>query len=253
MKKALSIAFLFLFATGCKDKTKGTTEETAEETASEVMSQMPEQDEWKVLFDGTTFDGWHEYLKEGVSENWKIEDGAMVFYPPNNRKKGENYNLISEKEYTDFILSMEWRIAEAGNSGIFWGIKELPELDQPYKTGPEIQVLDNDKHPDGKNGTSHQSGALYDMVSPLKDVTKPIGEWNTCVITINHKTNEGSVFLNNEKMVEFPVNDPEWSKMVSKSKFADWEHFGKYTTGKIGVQDHGDGVAFRNIKIKEIQ
>ena len=128
----------------------------------------------------------------------------------------------------------------------------MPSLKQPYETGPEIQVLDNDKHPDAKNGTSHQAGALYDMVSPNKDVTKPIGEWNTCVIMVNHKTNKGSVMLNGEIMVEFPVNDPEWGVMVAKSKFADWEHFGKYTTGKIGVQDHGDGVAFRNIKIREL-
>ena len=125
-------------------------------------------------------------------------------------------------------------------------------MGQPYQTGPEIQVLDNDKHPDGKNGTSHQAAALYDMVSPAKDVTKPIGEWNTCVITINHKTNAGSVSLNGEPMVEFPVNDPEWSAMVSDSKFADWEHFAKYTTGRIGLQDHSDMVAFRNIRIKEV-
>lgn len=252
MKKIVSMGFLILFAMGCKDKTKAAAQEKGEAVLSKVEQEMSEADEWEVLFDGKSFDGWHEYLKEGVSENWKIEDGAMVFYPPKEKPKGENYNLISDNEYTDFVLSMEWRIAEAGNSGIFWAIKELPELDQPYKTGPEIQVLDNDKHPDGKNGTNHQAGALYDMVSPSEDVTKPIGEWNLCEITINHKTNTGIVTLNGVEIVNFPVNDPEWSAMVSKSKFAGWEHFGKYTTGKIGVQDHGDGVAFRNIKIKEL-
>jgi len=113
-------------------------------------------------------------------------------------------------------------------------------------------VLDNDKHPDGKNGTTHQAGALYDMVAPSKDVTKPIGEWNHCVITINHKTNTGVVVLNDIEIVNFPVNDPEWSKMVSQSKFNGWEHFGKYTTGKIGLQDHGDVVAYKDIKIKEL-
>ncbi len=250
MKNHLSILLLFLCLFGCKEKIKQAEEKTTDEMAKAELHSP--QDEWKVIFDGKTFDGWHEYLKEGVSENWKIEEGAMVFYPPKDRPKGENYNLISNDEYTDFVLSMEWRISEAGNSGIFWAIKELPELDQPYKTGPEIQVLDNDKHPDGKNGTSHQAGALYDMVSPSEDVTKPIGEWNLCEITINHKTNTGIVVLNDVEIVNFPVNDPEWSAMVSKSKFADWEHFAKYTTGKIGVQDHGDGVAFRNIKIKEL-
>lgn len=250
MKKQLSILLLALLILGCKEKAKDAQEQAADTTAAAEV-EVPEG-EWKVIFDGETFDGWHEYLKDGVSEHWKIEDGAMVFYPPKDRKEGESHNLVSEAEYTDFELSLEWKISEAGNSGIFWAIKELPELGQPYQTGPEIQVLDNDKHPDGKNGTSHQAGALYDMVSPAKDVTKPIGEWNTCVISINHKTNAGSVSLNGTLLVEFPVNDPEWSEMVSKSKFADWEHFAKYTTGRIGVQDHGDMVAFRNIKIKEL-
>jgi len=250
MKKLLFTALLATLVIGCKEKTKE-AEEKANDAMAKTEMEVPKE-EWKVLFDGTSFDGWHEYKKEGVSEHWKIEEGAMVFYPPKDRKKGESYNLISEKEYTDFVLSMEWRIAEAGNSGIFWGIKELPELGQPYETGPEIQVLDNDKHPDGKNGTSHQAGALYDMVSPSEDVTKPIGEWNLCEITINHKTNMGIVVLNEVEIVNFPVNNPEWGAMVAKSKFADWEHFAKYTTGKIGVQDHRDVVSFRNIKIKEL-
>mgnify|MGYP000586332244 CR=1 FL=1 len=251
MKNLLSIAFLTILIIGCKEKAKETTQDNASDEMAATEMNVP-NDEWNILFDGKTFNGWHEYKKEGVSDHWKIEDEAMVFYPPKERKEGESYNLISDSEYTDFVLSMEWRIAEAGNSGIFWAIKELPELGQPYETGPEIQVLDNDKHPDGKNGTSHQAGALYDMVSPSEDVTKPIGEWNLCEITINHKTNMGIIVLNEVEVVNFPVNNPEWSEMVSKSKFADWKHFAKYTTGKIGVQDHGDGVAFRNIKIKEL-
>jgi len=250
MKNLLFTALLATLIFGCKEKAKEVKEEAADAMVKTEM-KVP-REEWKTLFDGTTFNGWHEYKKENVSEHWKIEEGALVFYPPKERKKGESYNLISDTEYTDFVLSIEWRIAEAGNSGIFWGVKELEELGQPYETGAEIQVLDNDKHPDGKNGTSHQAGALYDMVSPSEDVTKPIGEWNLCEITINHKTNMGIVVLNDVEVVNFPVNDPEWGAMVSKSKFADWEYFAKYATGKIGVQDHGDGVAFRNIKIKEL-
>lgn len=250
MKNLLSIAVMALLVMGCKEKVKE-TEEKATDVSAKTEMGVPDN-EWTILFDGKTFDGWHEYRKGGVSENWKIEDDAMVFYPPKERKDKESYNLISDNEYTDFVLSLEWRIAEAGNSGIFWAIKELPELGQPYETGPEIQVLDNDKHPDGKNGTSHQAGALYDMVSPSEDVTKPIGEWNLCEITINHKTNTGIVVLNDVEVVNFPVNNPEWGEMVSKSKFADWEHFARYTTGKIGIQDHGDVVSYRNIKIKEL-
>jgi len=249
MRNLILVTLTVLITVSCKEKAKE-AEQNATDAMAKTEMKVP-QNEWEVLFDGTSFDGWHLYGKEGVSDNWKLEDGSMVFYPPKERN-GESYNLVSENEYTDFVLSLEWRISEAGNSGIFWGIKELPELGQPYETGPEIQVLDNDKHPDGKNGTSHQAGALYDMVSPSEDVTKPIGEWNLCEITINHKTNMGIVVLNDVEVVNFPVNNPEWGEMVSKSKFADWEHFSKYTTGKIGVQDHGDIVAYRNIKIKEL-
>ena len=249
MKNIVKTAFLVLIVLGCKEAKKEVkaTTEVVEETT------MPSNaDEWTTLFDRESFNGWHEYLKEDVSDNWKIEDGAMVFYPPESRENGSQFNLVSDDSYTDFVLSMDWRIAENGNSGVMWGVKEIDSLGQPYLTGPEIQVLDNQGHPDGKNGTSHQAGALYDMVSPIKDVTKPVGEWNTMVISINHKTNEGSVELNGETVVEFPVNNPEWGEMVANSKFADWEHFAKYPTGKIALQEHGDGVAYKYIKIKEL-
>jgi hypothetical protein len=249
MKYLLLITTLVFALSSCKEKTKPAA--MAEQTAEQEDKKETSAD-WTILFDGSSFDSWHYYGKGEVIEPWKLEDGAMVFYPPKERQKGEAFNIVTKKEYTDFVLSLEWRIAEAGNSGIFWGVHEDPSLNEAYQSGPEIQVLDNDKHPDGKNGTTHQAGALYDMVAPSKDVTKPIGEWNHCVITINHKTNTGVVVLNDVEIVNFPVNDPEWSKMVSQSKFNGWEHFGKYTTGKIGLQDHGDVVAYRDIKIKEL-
>ncbi|ADV49049.1 DUF1080 domain-containing protein [Cellulophaga sp. E16_2] len=251
MNKIILIAFLAFFIS-CKDEGKKTPDLNEETTENPTAKEMELANEWVVLFDGANFNQWKEYAKDGVSSQWKIEDGAMVFYPPEERNSGDAYNLVTKEEYTDFVLSLEWKIAEAGNSGIFWGVKEDSTLTEAYQTGPEIQVLDNTKHPDAKAGTTHQAGALYDMIAPSEDVTNPVGEWNTCEITINHKTNTGSVMLNGTMVVEFPVNDPEWSKMVATSKFADWEHFGKYTTGKIGLQDHGDGVSYRNIKIKQL-
>ena len=251
MKNLTYVLLSGLLIFGCKDKPKENREEEPKQEIAEREMETTEAN-LEVIFDGTSFDNIKGYLADGGSQHWKLEDGAMVFYPPKDRKKGEAYNLVTKKEYTDFVLSLEWKIAEAGNSGIFWGVHEDPNLSEAYQTGPEIQVLDNDKHPDGKNGTTHQAGALYDMVAPSADVTKPVGEWNTCEITINHKTNIGTVVLNDVEIVNFPVNDPGWSEMVSESKFADWEHFGKYKTGKIGFQDHGDVVGFRNIKIKEL-
>ena len=251
MKNLILIAFIATLTFGCKDKTEKSQEALESERISEADVKEPSQ-EWTMLFDGTSFDGWNEYQKNGVSDNWKIEDGAMVFNPAENRDKNELLDLISEKEYTDFILSVDWKISEAGYSGVFWGVKEDPKIEKPYHTGPEVQVLDNEKHPDAKNGTTHQAGSLYDMVAPSEDVTNPVGEWNTMVITVNHKKQQGSVELNGKKIVDFPVGNEMWDAMVSKSKFAEWEKFGKYTTGKIGLQDHGNMVAFRNIKIKEL-
>ncbi|CAM4129104.1 DUF1080 domain-containing protein [Zobellia nedashkovskayae] len=251
MKNIVLIVFMAVVAFGCKDKAEKTQKEMESERVAEAEAEKPPK-EWTVLFDGSSFDGWKEYNKEGVSENWKLEDGAMVFYPPTEREEGEAFNLVTEKEYTDFILSLEWKISEGGNSGVFWGVNETPELSEAYQTGPEVQVLDNEKHPDAKNGTTHQAGSLYDMIAPSADVTKPVGEWNTMVITINHKEQKGSISLNGTDVVDFPVGNEMWNVMVSKSKFADWDHFGKFTTGKIGLQDHGNMVSFRDIKIKEL-
>jgi hypothetical protein len=234
---------------GCKQQPK-------QNEAKDEMAMEPTADEhkmkWTSLFDGTSMDGWHEYLGEGVSDVWKLEDGAMVFYPPKPRPEGKSYNIVTNADYTNFVLSLEWKISKAGNSGIFWGVFEDPKFGQPYQTGPEIQVLDDLAHPDAKNGTTHQAGSLYDMVAPSQKVVKPVGEWNECILTIDHRTNKGNVVLNGIEIVTFPVHGEAWDAMVAKSKFADWEGFGKYQTGKIGLQDHGDIVAYRNIKIKEL-
>ena len=245
----LGLASLSL--TQCGESRK--SEETKPEGMALSGNEIREDDGWEVLFDGTSFDQWKGYLKEGMADHWKLEDGAMVFYPPEEKTGGESYNLVSRQEFTNFVLSLEWKVAEGANSGIFWGVMEDPVFGQPYETGPEIQVLDNALHPDAKNGLTHQAGALYDMVAPSEDVTKPAGEWNTCVITVNYKAHKGNVSLNGVDIVSFPLDNPEWDAMVSRSKFSGWPGFGKYHTGRIGLQDHGDVVAYRNIRIKKLQ
>lgn len=250
--KKITLLILGLAAfSSCKDqKQENTKEETSVETSMEETTTQ--ENEWIVLFDGTSTDAWHGYNQdEGqLPEQWKVEDNALVLYPT----EGETHNLVTNEDFESFELSLEWKISEAGNSGIMWGVKEMDEYNEPYYTGPEIQVLDNEKHPDAKvKGKTHQAGALYDMVEPVKDLTSPVGEWNTYVITINHEKNYGSVTHNGELITEFPVNGEEWETMVADSKFKDWKDFGKYKSGKIALQDHSDTVAFRNIKIKKIQ
>lgn len=217
------------------------------------------QGEWEVLFDGSSTDQWHIFNGEGISEDWHIEDGALVFRPIKGHPK---QNLVTNKEYTNFELSLEWKISEKGNSGIFYGVIESDKYYEPYLTGPEIQVLDNDGHPDAQaNPKYHQAGALYDMVQPSADVCKPAGEWNHVLLTVNHKTNTASVQLNGTEIVRFEPHGEKWDAMVAASKFGNKEaynytkapDFGKFQTGKIGLQDHDDVVSYRNIKIREIQ
>ena len=241
MKKILLIVFVSL-SVACNQtpKKKKVTAEAA-----------PAQNEWIDLFDGVSFKGWHQFNKTEMSSAWVIEDGAMVL--PDGTGSGKGNNIVTDKEYTNFELSMEWKIVEGGNSGIFWGVKEGEGYKTPYQTGPEIQVLDNERHPDSFNKPNyHQAGALYDMVQPSQNVCKPAGEWNHVLISINYNTNKASVKLNDVEIVTFVLTGPDWDALVADSKFSDWDNFAKFKKGKIGLQDQGDGVSYRNIKIREL-
>lgn len=240
MKPLFYSLFAILLLVSCKQEKK----ETVKAVDKEVVKE-----EWITLFDGTSLDSWRGYLSDDIYPEWTIEDGAMVFTPG---EKGDK-NIITKEKFTNFELSLEWKISEGGNSGIFWGIFEDEKYPKPYETGLEIQVLDNERHPDAKaNPKFHQAGALYDLVQPKVDVCKPAGEWNLCVIKIDHDSNKGSASLNGEVVVEFPLHGEVWEKMKAKSKFKNWEGFGKYKTGHIGLQDHSDKVWYRNIKIKKL-
>jgi len=244
MKKTIYIAAVALLAIACKNEEKKTPEAVEDKTQEMAMT-----DETTVLFDGSNFDAWKGYGIEGMHDNWTIEDGAMAFTPGDEGGK----NIITKDTYKNFVLNLEWKISEGGNSGIFWGVKESPEFGEAYETGPEIQVLDDARHPDAKvaNGT-HKAGSLYDMIKPEDGMIHPAGEWNAVELTINHDENMGKVSLNGKEAYTFPVHGDEWDAMVAKSKFATWKGFGKYQEGHIGLQDHSDKVWYRNIKIQSL-
>ena len=214
------------------------------------------EEDWESLFDGKTLNGWHRFNRKGVPSIWKVNDGRLTFDPVDSPKGDYIHDIVTDKSYENFELSIEWNISEGGNSGIFWAVQEGESYNKPYSTGPEIQVLDNERHPDAMaNPKFHQAGALYDLVQPTKDVCKPAGKWNHVLLTIDHNKNQGSVRLNGVKIIEFPLSGPKWDTLVSKSKFnddCDFKNFGKFTSGKIGLQDHGDKVSFRDIKIRKL-
>jgi len=239
--------FIILFSTliACKQSAK---KPVSDENV--ILSEEEKESGWVLLFDGKTFNGWHNYRTDTISDEWQIENGAMVFTPHPDRIHGIN-NIITDKKYTNFVLSLEWKISKEGNSGVFWGIYENEKFPVPYQTAPEIQVLDDENHPDGSKSV-HQAGAIFGILGPGVDVANNYNEWNQFIIRIDHEENLGNVILNGTKIIEFPVNGEEWDAMVANSKFKDWEGFGKYPTGHIGLQDHANKVWFRNIKIKAL-
>ena len=217
-------------------------------------------DEWIYIFDGETFNGWHQYNSDSVGSQWSIENGELVFTDNDERLQ----DLLTDKEYTNFELSIEWNISKGGYSGIFYGVKELPEFKDAHRTGPEIQVLDNINF--NTSTDLHKAPSLYDLVSSnSKELNvKPHGEWNHLILKIDHKNNLGTVKINDQFAFSYPLSGPEWDDLVSKSKFNSRGYtiknkkdkrilvFGAYKTGKIALQDHGSNVRFRNIKIREL-
>jgi len=204
-------------------------------------------EEWITLFDGNSFDHWRGYLHEEMYPEWTISEGSMAFSPGKQGGK----NIITKEKFTNFVLSLEWKVSEGGNSGIFWGVYEDPQFPEPYQTGPEVQVLDNDNHPDSfqRNGR-RKAGAIYDLVAYPGEYLNPAGAWNLCVLEVDYRTGKAKVTMNEKETVSFPIVGEAWDKLVFSSKFKDWEGFGKYHTGHIGLQDHGDKIWYRNIKIK---
>lgn len=250
MKKIVLFLMVISITLACKNPQTDTATVKMNEEQTEKSTSMADQttSDWIVLFDGSNFDHWRGYGIEGMPSEWSIEEGAMAFTPGKEGGK----NIITKATFENFELQLEWKIAEGGNSGIFWGVHESSDFKEAYETGPEIQVLDDERHPDAKAGTTHRAGALYDMISPIEGIVKPAGEWNSVVLEVNHSSNLGKVAMNGTEMFTFPVHGPDWDAMVANSKFASWKGFGKYPEGHIGLQDHGDKVWYRTIKIKKL-
>lgn len=224
----------------------------SEESASaDSLAVAAPVEEWIPLFDGQTFNGWSKYGGGEVGKAWKIENGEIYLDAANKDgwQTGDGGDIVTDEEFENFHFKYEWKIAPNGNSGVIFLVHESPEYQYPWQTGPEMQVLDNEGHPDAKI-ISHRAGDLYDLIVSSEETVKPAGEWNQAEIKIDQ--GKLDFYLNGVNVVSTQLFTPEWEALIAKSKFKDMPGFGKYKKGKISLQDHGDVVHFRNLMIKKL-
>ena len=209
---------------------------------------------WHLLFDGKSMNGWRNFKKKTIGKSWVINEDAIHLDAKPNKdghwQAADGGDIITDKAYENFDFTYEWKIGNCGNSGVMFNVVEADKYDYVWKTGPEMQVLDNTCHPDSRFVT-HRAGDLYDLIACKYPTVRPAGEWNDARI----KSNKGKVefWLNGINVVNFTMHDEGWKKMVANSKFKDMPDFGKSKSGHLSLQDHGDKVWYRNLKIRELK
>ncbi|MFC3031654.1 DUF1080 domain-containing protein [Pseudoalteromonas fenneropenaei] len=210
-------------------------------TADNQLSVAEQQAGWTLLFDGNDLSQWRNFKSATLSPKWQAKDGTMTMVA-----KGGG-DILTKKQYQNFELQLDWKIAAAGNSGIFVLVDETGNA--IYSHAPEIQILDNLAHPDNKID-SHLAGSIYDLFAAPSSAHKLAGEWNQVRIRLNQSHLE--VWQNGVSTTSIVIGSTTWHTLVKGSKFATWQGFGEGQAGHIGLQDHGDQVWFKNIKIKEL-
>lgn len=246
MKNNLVYSILFIFVvlifTGCGDNKIENGE-----MKNNVLTNQEVQDGWQLLFDGKTTNGWHKFNEKSIDGSWIAQNGELIALGKGADIGGD---IVSDNEYENFDLRLEWKISSGGNSGIFYGVVEGQKYKALYYTGPEYQLIDDIGFPD-KLEDWQKAGADYAMYLPSSDKKlKPIGEWNSSRILVVDSLVQ--LYLNGEKIIEFKRWTDDWYKRKLEGKWKEYEDYGMNKKGKIGLQDHGNKIWFRNIKIKTI-
>jgi hypothetical protein len=202
------------------------------------ISASEKAEGFKPLFDGKSLAGWRGYKSETPPTGWKAQNGELV-------RDGAGGDLMTIEQYGDFELRLEWQVTKGGNSGIIYRIGT--DGPYPWSTGPEFQVLDNAVHKDGQSPLT-SAGSNYAVNPPVKDATRPVGEWNEARIIARGSHVEH--WMNGTKLLEYEIASPDWEARVKASKFATMPGYGRVKRGYIALQDHGDVVRYRNIRIR---
>ena len=202
---------------------------------------------WTLLFDGHSLNGWRGYKKPDASgTRWKVDNGFLTLPPAEGNDTHGARDIISTATFDQFDLTWEWKIEPGGNSGVKYFVLE----DRNDAIGHEYQLIDDEKHPDAKVGPKRQTAAFYDVLAASNRPLKSAGELNTSRVVVNGKTVEH--FLNGRKVLQYELDTPALRAAIAESKFKGIERFGKPQNGHILLQDHGNQVWFRNIKIKRL-
>lgn len=226
------------------------TQATADNKDSVVNSLTPRERSagWQLLFNGRDLDGWRSFDGGAPSSSWVVREGALELTADSGKMSGAD--LVTAGSYGTFELTLDWKVEKGGNSGVLYLARNEPQTKHIYETGLEMQVLDDAGHADGKIPT-HRAGSLYDLTVPPQGVARPAGSWNHARLLVE----PGHIrqWLNGTLTADVSYGDAEWKKRVAASKFAKMPLFGTFSSGVIGLQDHGEPVAFRNIKLRPIK
>ena len=196
---------------------------------------------WQLLFDGNSLEGWRGYNSEFMPTGWSVENGMLT-------RTGPGGDIITEQQFSDFELSLEWLVGPGGNSGVLFRAVEGQE--EVYHGAPEMQLLDDAGHPDGRSPLT-SAGSNYGLHGAPRGIVKSAGEWNSSrIVVVNNQVEH---WLNGDKVVEYELGSADWLRRVANSKFSQWPAYGRASRGHIGIQDHGDRVSFRNLKVREIK
>lgn len=216
----------------------GQSMSSAQATAPNTLTAAERAAGWRLLFDGKTTEGWRGYMRDTMPTGWQVVDGVLARVAPAD-------DIIYKEKFKNFELLIDWKIAPKGNSGIFYRSIEGPEA--IYYSGPEMQVLDDSGHVDGRTQLT-SAGAVYGLYPAPRGLVKPVGEWNNARILVNG--NHVEHWLNGTQIAAYELGSPDWLQRVANSKFREWPEYGKATEGYIGLQEHGNWIGYRNIKLR---
>ena len=237
-----AMKLLFLLICGA-----GTVAAQEKNGTANTLSDAEKRAGWTLLFDGKTLDGWRGFKKADATDSrWKAVDGTLAVVKDNGRDTHGERDIVTRDTYEQFELVWDWKIEPGGNSGLKYFVLE----DRDSAIGHEYQLIDDTRHADAKIGPQRQTAAFYDVLPASDRPMKPAGEWNTSRIVVRGQTAEH--WLNGKKVLQYELNSPALNAAIEKSKFKGMERFGKRQNGHILLQDHGNQVWFRNIKIRRL-